>query len=183
MKKTIFTIIAILLTASTHAQVHNAVDEKIRNEYHEDYELVSIDTVAMPIRMVLSLNFAMTLDTQKAHERIDAILKVDPTFQEIALRKLIDDMENNLSELITPAAITSMRKSNAPHQDDYYNYQRTVVFLKESQCEVIFYIKLGENSISMTGDEYIRREAEAIQRYQSYCELLKDLKDILAQMK
>jgi len=179
MKKIITILAAIMLAASSFAQVHKAVNDKIRNEYKEDYELISIDTVAMPIRILMSLEFTMISKSSKVGERIAAIQELSPDLQPIALKKLIENMEKGLSELVKIEDIIAMRDSNEPHEDDYYNYQRTKVLLKPSGREETFYIRLGEESISRTQVEYNNLEASALLKYWQYRDLLKKLKDIL----
>lgn len=179
MKKIITFIAAIMIAASSCAQVHKAVDNKIRNEYKEDYELISIDTVAMPIRILMSLEFAMTADYAKATEKLKTITELAPDLQPVALKKLVETMEKNLNSLVKIEDIVAMRDSNAPHEDDYYNYQRTKVYLKKSQREETFYIHLGENSISRTQVEYNNLEASAFLKYWQYRDLHKELKRIL----
>lgn len=183
MKNTFFTLLAIvaLLASPTQAQdkARDVIHERISTEYKESYTIVSVDTVAMPIRMTMSLDFAMTLDGGKAVERFEYAMKLqDPALQAVAIKKLATDMENNLKTLITTDDIVAMRNSNAPHSDDYYNYQRTVVYLEESRREEIFYIRLGEESISMTRLEYDRLEAQAFLKYWNYRDLMKKLKEI-----
>lgn len=178
MKKKLF--IAMLFCALTaSAQVPQAVDDKICNEYKEDYELVSIDTVAMPIRILMSLEYAMTVDYAKAAKKLDTITELAPDLQPVALKKLVETMEKNLDSLVKIEDIVAMRNSNAPHEDDYYNYQRTKVLLKPSGREETFYIRLGENSISKTQVEYNNLESSAFLKYWQYRDLYKELRRIL----
>lgn len=179
MKKIITILAAIMFTASSWAQVHKAVEDKIRNEYKEDYELISIDTVAMPIRILMSLEFAMKVDYAKAAEKLNIITELAPDLQPVALKKLVETMEKNLNSLVKIEDIVAMRNSNAPHEDDYYNYQRTKVLLKPSGRVETFYIRLGENSISRTQVEYNNLESSAFLKYWQYRDLYKELKSIL----
>ena len=178
MKKKLFTaMLFCALTAS--AQVPQAVADRLARDYNEEYTLVSIDTVAMPIRILMSLEFTMISKSSKVGERIAAIQGLSPDLQPIALKKLIENMEKGLSKLVKIEDIVAMRDSNAPHEDDYYNYQRTKVLLKPSGREETFYIRLGEESISRTQVEYNNLEASAFLKYWQYRDLLKKLKDIL----
>lgn len=178
MKKKLFTaMLFCALTAS--AQVPQAVADRLARDYNEEYTLVSIDTVAMPIRILMSLEFTMISKSSKVGERIAAIQELSPDLQPIALKKLIENMEKGLSELVKIEDIVAMRDSNEPHEDDYYNYQRTKVLLKPSGREETFYIRLGEESISRTQVEYNDLEASAFLKYWQYRDLLKKLKDIL----
>lgn len=178
MKKTLFTAMLFCsLTAS--AQVPQAVADRLARDYKEDYELISIDTVAMPIRILMSLEFTMISKSSKVSERIAAIQELSPDLQPIALKKLIENMEKGLSKLVKIEDVVAMRDSNEPHEDDYYNYQRTKVLLKPSGREETFYIRLGEESISKTQVEYNNLEASAFLKYWQYRDLLKKLKDIL----
>ena len=177
MKKILLTI-AILLPFCCYAQAPLEVDRKIKEAYREDYTLVSVDTVQMPIRIVMSMNYALTLDSKKAIDRFNLALELkDPTNQMIAIRKLASDMESNLKDLVKIEDIEAMRNSNERHEDDYYNYQRTTVYLKESEREEIFYIRLGEESISMTHLDYLRLEAQAFLKYRQYRDLMRKLKE------
>jgi hypothetical protein len=127
----------------------------------------------------MSLDYAMTIEGSKAIERLDNAKEIkDPTLQIMAIKKLADDMERSLKTYITPNDIIVMRNSNAPHEDDYHNYQRTVVYLEESRRKEIFYIRIGEESISMTRMEYDTLEADAFFKYWNYSNLIKKLKEI-----
>lgn len=177
MRKILLTI-AILLSFCCYAQAPLEVDRKIKEAYGEDYTLVSVDTVQMPIRIVMSMDFALTLDSRRAIDRLNLALELkDPTNQMIAIRKLASDMESNLKDLVKIEDIEAMRNSNERHEDDYYNYQRTTVYLKESEREEIFYIRLGEESISMTHLDYLRLEAQAFLKYRQYRDLMRKLKE------
>lgn len=177
MRKILLTI-ATLLSFCCYAQAPLEVDRKIKEAYSEDYTLVSVDTVQMPIRIVMSLDFALTLDSKKAIERFNSALELkDPTNQMIAIRKLASDMESNLKDLVKIEEVEAMRKSNERHEDDYYNYQRTTVYLKESEREEIFYIRLGEESISMTHLDYLRLESQVFLKYWQYRDLMRSLKE------
>lgn len=179
MKK-ILLILLILAATTSNAQLRapKVIDERIKTTYGEEYTLVSIDTVQMPIRIVMSMDFALTLDSKRAIDRLNLALELkDPTNQMIAIRKLASDMESNLKDLVKIEDVEAMRNSNERHEDDYYNYQRTTVYLKESEREEIFYIRLGEESISKTHLDYLRLEAQAFLKYRQYRDLMRKLKE------
>lgn len=181
MKKILFTALLAVIASTGIAQpkASDAIHKRIKTEYNEGYTIVSIDTVAMPIRMVMSLNYAMTTYQSEASKRLGHIIELqDAAFQTTAIKKLAKDMEKNLEESITVTDIVAMRNSNAPHKDNYYNYQRTIVYLEESQREETFYIRLGEESISMTHLEYDRLEADTFLKYWNYRDLMKKLKEL-----
>ena len=121
----------------------------------------------------------MTVDHAKAAKKLNTITELAPDLQPVALKKLVETMEKNLNSLVKIEDIVAMRDSNAPHEDDYYNYQRTKVYLKKSQREEVFYIRLGEESISRTQAEYNSLEASAFLKYWQYRDLYKELKRIL----
>lgn len=175
MKKIILFFAAVLFTASSYAQVHKAVNDRILQEYKEDYTLVSIDTVTMPIRTVLSLNYVMTTNLIEADRRLNAMQGLPPDLQAISLKKLAETMEQNLDEILKIEDIIAMRNA-AP--EGYHDYQRTVVYLQQSKREETFYIRLGEESAT-TRVEYNNMEAEAFLRYRQYYNLYKKIKDIL----
>jgi hypothetical protein len=179
MKKILFT--AMLFCAlSASAQVPQAVADRLARDYNEEYTLVGIDTIAMPIRIVMSLNFALTLDCNNAAKRLNKILEIaDPVNQLPGWLKLEKDIEENLSKMIKIEDIVAMRNSNTRHKDDYYNYQRTTVYLQKSQRKEIFFVKLGEDCVSMTQIEYNELEAETFLMYRNYRDLLKGIKEII----
>lgn len=179
MKKIILFFAAVLFATASYGQTHKTVNDKIRNEYKEDYELISIDTVAMPIRILMSLDYTMTVNISKAGRKLDTILELAPDLQLVALKKLVETMKKELDELIKIEDIVAMRNSNAPHKDDYYNYQRTKIYLKKSQREETFYIRLGEETISRTQVEYNNLESEAFLKYWQYRDMYIKLKNIL----
>ena len=69
-------------------------------------------------------------------------------------------MRKTYSEYYTPEQIIAMRSSNAPHEDDYHNYQRTTVFLHGGGGWEEIYVRIGENSVSMTRAEYDAMEKQ-----------------------
>lgn len=181
MKHFMFSLFLAVMASTGFAQLEarDVIHEYINTEYQEKYTVVSIDTVAMPIRILMSFDYAMTLEGSKAIERLNDALEInDPTLQAVAVKKLANDMEESLKTYITPNEIVTMRYSNTPHEDDYYNYQRTVVYLEESRRKETFYIRMGEESISMTRTEYDTLEADAFLKYWNYSNLLKKLKEL-----
>ena len=184
--RNLFLLCAILLisaVSSAQQQATKVVDDYIKKQYNEPYTVVQIDTVAMPIRLAMSLNFAATLDMQDAAEKLNTITTLkDHTYIKIGLRQLVEKMEQTISGYITPLDIIKMRKSNTRHEDDYYNYQRTKVYLCNSQREEVIYVRLGEGAVSMNWGDYYRLESEAILKYNQYENRLKELKSLLEKM-
>ena len=177
MKKILF-ILAVMFTASSCGQVHKAIDDKIRNEYKEGYELISVDTVAMPIRTVMALNLVMSIELDKVCNQIGKLKDLQPANQRVVLAKMVSSMRKTLDETIGILDIVAMRDSNKPDEDDYYNYQRTRVYLSK-----IYYIRIGEEAISMTQHEYKVMEYEAFLKYWQYRDIMKDAQRLLERMR
>ena len=182
MKKIITILAAIMLTASSWAQVPQAVADRIAKEYNEEYELISIDTVAMPIRTVMALNFVMSTELGKVCNQIGKLKDLQPANQRVVLAKMVSSMRKTLDETIGILDIVAMRDSNKPDKDDYYNYQRTRVYLSKSKHEEIYYIRIGEEAISMTQHEYKVMEYEAFLKYWQYRDIMKDAQRLLERM-
>lgn len=182
MKKTL--LIAVLFcTLTASAQVPQAVADRLARDYNEEYTLVSIDTVAMPIRIVMSLNFLMSTELNKVCNKIGKLKDLQPANQRVVLAKMVSSMRKTLDETIGILDIVAMRDSNKPDKDDYYNYQRTRVYLSKSKREEIYYIRIGEEAISMTQHEYNVMEHEAFLKYWQYRDIMKDAQRLLERIR
>lgn len=178
MRNLLLSLITLVGTAVS-AQAPKVVDKHIRTLYGENYSLISVDTVAMPIRIVRSVNFATTLDFADITDKIKR--KSLYTGKELLdyTKRVIEDFLEKTSDYISCEDIVYMRNMNKPHADDYYNYQRTVVFLHESNYREVFYVRLGENSISMTETEYDIEEGKALENLKALEKARTDLENVL----
>lgn len=180
MKRFLFFIFTLMISTIVSAQAPKAVDSYINEKYGESYKVISVDTVAMPIRIVMSMRFALAIDGDRAVMRANEILEFkDPANQLVAWLDLEKGLEKSLGELVTIEDVITMRNSNTRHEDDYYNYQRTTIYLNESQREETLYVRLGEESVSMTQMEYNELEAETFLMYWNLKDFLKSVKKII----
>lgn len=182
MRKILLTLLVLAATTS-NAQLRapKIVDEHIKTMYGESYSVIKVDTVAMPIRMVLSLDFTMALLNKDAAPKIKQITSYTGETRAQYAKQLVEEMEQNISELITEEDIIAMRNSIKPHKDNYYNYQRTIVYLKTSDYYEHFYVRIGETSISMTRTEYDIKEESAFAGLNAYKHAISVLKDVIKQ--
>lgn len=181
MKKLLLSLLA-LYSLCASAQAPATVDNHIRTLYGENYRLISVDTVAMPIRILISLDFALTLDLMRWNEEVKKIKNYTGEKRKRHTQALINNMDSTLRSYISIEEFIEMRDSNKPHKDRYYNYQRTIVYLETSGYTEEFYVRLGERSISMTRTEYDLKEERMFDNMRAAKETLEKLRGFLQMM-
>lgn len=179
MKRFLFFIFTLVIGTIVSAQAPNVVDKHIRTLYGENYSLISMDTVAMPIRIIMSVNFRTTLEFAEFTEKMKKTSLYKGSELIDYTRLIIEEFMKKTGDIVSCEYIARMRDMNRPHADNYYNYQRIVVFLHESNYRETFYVRLGENSISMTGTEYDIEEGKAFENLKTLEKARVDLGNIL----
>lgn len=164
------------------SQAPRVVDSHIKTLYNENYTLISVDTVAMPIRLLMSLDFATTIDMSRLNTEIKKIKSLTGRERITFTENLIHKMDSTYNSYISIEDIIAMRETEAPHQDNYYNYQRTTVYLQKSGYREEFYIRLGETSISMSRTEYDLKEEVVAENLKVYKKTIDKFKNMLEQM-
>lgn len=178
MKKILF----LLLSASAiagHAQLR-AVDKYIHEVYKQQYKVISVDTVAMPIRTLMSLDYMVASDISDAVQKSKNIPTGDIEIFYKQFETLLAEMEEEAStHAAAKLRIIEMESLNAPHDDDYYNYQRVKVRFN-SGVEEYFFTRVGENEVSKTLRAYNKKKSDVFKSIDLYIGFLEKLKAIYA---
>lgn len=177
MKKILFLLLAMAaLTAQAQLMV---VDNFIHTHYKRNYKVLSIDTVAMPIRILMSLDYVITCDNNEVIKEMNEIPELSLTEMSKRLQDLIINLEEKAS--VHAAAIeriSEMEQSNTPDNEDYYNYQRVKVVFPQTGYEETFYTHIGDHSVSKTQRAYEKMKRDIFKAAESFKATLEQIREL-----
>lgn len=136
----------------------------------KDYKVLKVDTVEMPVRLLLGVQFTIAVDHSRA---VDACTAASAQGREAMYRvyneqiAIGDSLFNEYNILLQMA--DSVRKAERPSADGYQNYQRVAIEIGG----VTKYIYSDSGKISETAmsiDKEFSKCRELIEQYKAYLE-------------